>query len=167
MYRHILVPTDGSPLSQEAISHAVSLAAETGAKVTFVTVTEPFHTFSLVAEQIQDTPAEHRRHMKQRAEQTLAAAHAIAQAADVVHTVVHAEDDQPHRAIVRTAAEAGCDLIAMASHGRRGVSALVLGSVTAKVLTDTTLPVLVYRPAPSVMTRAQRNRQEKEQVAEW
>ena len=99
MYRHILVPTDGSPLSQEAISHAVSLAAETGAKVTFVTVTEPFHTFSLVAEQIQDTPAEHRRHMKQRAEQTLAAAHAVAQAADVVHTVDHAEDDQPHRAI--------------------------------------------------------------------
>ena len=70
-----------------------------------MTVTEPFHTFSLAAEQIQDTPAEHRRHMKQRAEQTLAAAHAIAQAADVVHTVVHAEDDQPHRAIVRTAAE--------------------------------------------------------------
>jgi len=64
----------------------------------------------------------------------------------------HAEDDQPYRAIIRTAEENGCDLIAMSSHGRRGVSAILLGSETVKVLTHSAIPVLVYRAASGLAT---------------
>jgi nucleotide-binding universal stress UspA family protein len=74
----------------------------------------------------------------------------------------HVEDDQPYRAIIRTAQENGCDLIAMASHGRRGVSALVLGSETQKVLTHSAIPVLVYRAAAAASLEERSDNQETE-----
>jgi nucleotide-binding universal stress UspA family protein len=150
MYRHILIPTDGSPLSDEAVTHGVALAAETGARVSFLTVTEPFHTFSFGVDQLEDTPETYRTHMKDRATGILIKADKVAEAARVTHDVVHVEDDQPYRAIIHVAEQKGCDLIAMASHARRGVSAMVLGSETVKVLTHSTVPVLglplVQRP---------------------
>ena len=158
MYRHLLIPTDGYPLSMEAITHGVELARETGAKVSVVTVTEPFHMFSFGVVQLEDTPRDYRREMEQRAARTLEEAANVANAAGVAHEEVHVEDDEPYRAIIRVAEERGCDLIVMASHGRRGVAALVLGSETVKVLTHSTTPVLVYRlPA----TKAESVRQAK------
>jgi nucleotide-binding universal stress UspA family protein len=145
MYKHLLIPTDGSPLSKEAVRQGVALAAETGAQVTFLTVTEPFHTLSLAADQLEDTPRTYRDHMLERAARSLAEAAQFALAAGVKRETIHVEDDQPYRAIIRTAEENDCDLIAMASHGRRGASALILGSETLKVLTHSTTPVLVYR----------------------
>jgi nucleotide-binding universal stress UspA family protein len=147
MYHHILIPTDGSPLSDEAVRHGVELAADTGAKILFLTVTEPFHTFSLGIDQVEDTRGSYGAHMLERAARILQGAGAVATASGVPYETTHSEDDQPYRAIIRTAEESGCDLIAMASHGRRGVSALVLGSETVKVLTHSTIPVLVYRTA--------------------
>jgi nucleotide-binding universal stress UspA family protein len=147
MYRHLLIPTDGHPLSIEAIRHGVELARESGAKVTILTVTEPFHLFSLEADQVEDTPEGYHRHMKNRAVRYLDEAAKVATSAGVSHDGVHVEEDEPYRAIIRVADERGCDLIVMASHGRRGLSALVLGSETVKVLTHCSVPVLVYRSA--------------------
>jgi nucleotide-binding universal stress UspA family protein len=145
MYSHILIPTDGSPLSAKAVDHGAMLAKMCGAKVSLITVTEPFHVFSLDADQLEDTPAEYKRHMKERATRTLAQAVDVVQGAGVSFDEIHADDDQPYEAIVRTADAKRCDLIVMASHGRRGVSALLLGSETTKVLTHSKIPVLVVR----------------------
>jgi len=148
MYRHILIPTDGSPLSEEAIPHGVALAVATGARISFLTVSQPFHTFSLHAEQVEETLESYRERIRERAERILREGDRKAEAAGVPHDLIHVEDDQPFRAIIQTAEEGGCDLIAMASHGRRG--ALVLGSETVRVLTHSTLPVLVLRPERTV-----------------
>jgi nucleotide-binding universal stress UspA family protein len=150
MYNHLLIPTDGSPLSDAAIAHGVALAAEAGAKVTFLTVIEPFHTFSFGVDQLQETADTYQTHMQDRATRILTKAARVATTAGVAHEVIQAEDDQPYQAIIRTAEERGCDLIAMASHGRRGVSALVLGSETVKVLTHSAIPVLIYRSHDSL-----------------
>ena len=83
MYRHILIATDGSELSARAVEHGVNLASAVGAEVSFLTVTEPFHVFSLNADQIEDTRPEFKRHMEARAEHTLAAAGEVAAAAGI------------------------------------------------------------------------------------
>jgi nucleotide-binding universal stress UspA family protein len=145
MYRHLLVPTDGSPLSEEAICHAVELARTFGAKIFFLTVTEPFRAFSLHANQLEETAGSYRTHVDERATRILTEAAKVAVALGVDHETIRIEDARPFEAIIRTATQKECDLIAMASHGRRGISALVLGSETVKVLTHSTIPVLVYR----------------------
>jgi nucleotide-binding universal stress UspA family protein len=145
MYKHVLIPTDGSALSGEAISYGAQLAKVLGAKVTVLTVGEPFHVFSLEVDQLEDTPDEYGRHASERAARILAEAEALALAAGVTAQTIRIEDDQPYRAIIAAAEKNRCDLIVMASHGRRGISALVLGSETTKVLTHSTIPVLVYR----------------------
>jgi nucleotide-binding universal stress UspA family protein len=166
MYNYLLVPTDGSPLSEEAIRQGVELAADIGARVSFLTVTEPFHTFSFEADQLEDTPDTYRKHMKERATRILTQADKIAEAARVAHDVIHVEDDEPYRAIIRIAEQKGCDLIAMASHGRRGVKAVVLGSETVKVLTHSTIPVLVFRSRVGHADRMQPDQDEVEQMAD-
>ena len=128
MYTNILIPTDGSALSWEALEHGIALAKQIGAKVTGLTVLPPFHTFT----------AEH-------AEKTLLAVDHAAQAAGVEYELVHVEHEHPYQAIIDTAVSKGCDLIVMASHGRHGISAIVLGSETVKVLTHSKIPVLVHR----------------------
>jgi nucleotide-binding universal stress UspA family protein len=153
MFRHLLIPTDGSPLSNEAVRQGVELAADTGAAIHFITVTEPFHAFSLGVDQVEDTRGSYGVHMRERAARILGEVSEIAVAAGVTCKTTHAEDDQPYRAIIRTAEENGCDLIAMSSHGRRGVSAILLGSETVKVLTHSAIPVLVYRAAGEALRR--------------
>jgi nucleotide-binding universal stress UspA family protein len=135
MHQHILIPTDGYPLSMEAITNGVDLARVMGAKVSILTVTEPFHLFSVGVDQLEDAPDEYRQYVEQRAARSLDEAVKVASAAGVVHEAIHVEDDEPYRAIIRVAEERGCDLIVMASHGQRGISAFVLGSETVKVLT--------------------------------
>lgn len=147
MYKHLLVPTDGSPLSDYAVDQALALAKALGAKVTFFTAVEPFHVIAYVPDQLVESRSTYDEHARKAADERLVAAAAKATAAGVAHTTEVATCEDPHEAIIVLAKEKDCDLIAMASHGRRGVKALVLGSVTAKVLTHSEVPVLVYRHA--------------------
>ncbi len=145
MYRHILIPTDGSDLSKEAIEHGIALAKALNAKVTVVTVTTPFHAISVKSGMIMDTPEQYQRRITAVAMKYLDAAKDVAATSNVTCNVAHVEHDQPYKAIIDTVEKRGCDAIVMASHGRRGVSAIVLGSETVKVLTHSAVPVVVYR----------------------
>lgn len=145
MFKHILVATDGSLLSESAVDQAMIFAREAGAKITVVTVTEPFHVLATDSKQLSDTKETYERHVKAEAARFLGSAEQKAKAQGVQCHVIQVEDEHPYKAIIDTAKNSGCDLIAMASHGRRGVSALVIGSVTNKVLTHSSIPVLVYR----------------------
>jgi nucleotide-binding universal stress UspA family protein len=145
MQRHILIPTDGSDLSQNAIEYGMAFAKSVNAKVTVLTVSVPFQTFVVETGMISDTPEDYQKRTVTLAANYLNAAKEAALAAGVVCETVHIEHDQPYLAIIETAAQKSCDLIVMASHGRRGVSAIVLGSETVKVLTHSAIPVLVVR----------------------
>jgi nucleotide-binding universal stress UspA family protein len=145
MYRNILIPTDGSELAGKAVEHGIALARTIGAKITFLTVTPPFHIFTIDAQMIEDTPAQYKTPVAADAAKTLRAAGDAAGAAGVAFDTIQLEDEHPYQAIINTAGSKGCDLIVMASHGRHGISALVLGSETVKVLTHCKIPVLVHR----------------------
>ena len=145
MYTNMLIPTDGSELAGKAIQHGLALAKRIGAKATVLTVLPPFHTLTTDMQMIEDTPARYKARMQEHAEKTLGAAAKAAQAAGVACETVQVEHEHPYRAIIEMAKSKGCDLIVMASHGRHGVSALVLGSETIKVLTHCKIPVLVHR----------------------
>jgi nucleotide-binding universal stress UspA family protein len=145
MYTNILIPTDGSELAGKAVGHSIALAQTIGAKVTALTVSPPFHTFTTDAQMIEDTPAQYQTRMQTLADRTLGAIVDAARAAGVACEIVHVEHEHPYRAIIDTAAAKACDLIVMASHGRRGIAAIVLGSETLKVLTHCKIPVLVHR----------------------
>lgn len=145
MYRHILIATDGSSLASRGVAHGVQLAKALNAKVALLTVSERFHTFTLEAEQIEETASSFKEHMAKEASKTLEEASKMAADAGVEASLIHREDDEPYQAIIRTAESRGCDLIVMASHGRGGVSAMFLGSETLKVLSHSKLPVLVIR----------------------
>ncbi|MFL4990441.1 MAG: universal stress protein [Microvirga sp.] len=144
MYHHILIPTDGSPLSASAVEKSAGLAKALGARVTALTVVEPFPVLR-GAPQSYDAPAEYTRYAHAQAERHLAEAEQQAKLVGVPCEVVKVEHGQPYEAIIETAGARGCDLITMASHGRRGISALILGSETMKVLMHSKLPVLIYR----------------------
>jgi nucleotide-binding universal stress UspA family protein len=145
MYTNILIPTDGSELAGKAVHHGIELAKRLGAKVTALTVLPPFHTFTTDPQMIEDTPVQYKARMQKYAEETLGAVADAAQAAGVTCATVQIEDEHPYRAIIDTAETKGCDLIVMASHGRHGISAIVLGSETVKVLMHCKIPVLVHR----------------------
>ena len=145
MYQHILIPTDGSPLSTVAVEHSMDFARDANAKVTVLTVVSPFHVFSANADELTDTRADYERRARAHAAEILTDAQRKAKRAGVPCDVVQLESDAPYDLIIKTAEKRGCDLIAMASHGRRGISAIVLGSETLKVLTHSMIPVLVYR----------------------
>ena len=145
MHQHILIPTDGSELSQKAIDYGMALAKSVNAKVTVLTVSIPFYTLAFEPGMITDTPEQYGKRMATLTAKYLNVANEAALAAGVSCDTMHVEHDQPYLAIIDTAAQKSCDLIVMASHGRRGISAIVLGSETVKVLTHSTIPVLVFR----------------------
>ena len=145
MFKHILLPTDGSDLSLRAVEHGIALAKVMGARVTGFNAIEPFHTFAYGAPQLEFTRDEYLRVSREQSAKTLGLVEAAANAAGVPCDTVSAIGDLPHEEILRSAAERNCDLIVMASHGRRGIKGLLLGSETQKVLTHGTIPVLVYR----------------------
>ena len=147
MFKNILVPTDGSDLAAQAVDQAILFAKEIGAKITVVTVTEPFpaHLLSVAPNQLEYVPIEYNKHAAAHAEKVLATASAAAKSAGVDCEALHIEHQRVYQAIIDAAEARRCDLIVMASHGRRGVSAVVLGSETVKVLTHSKIPVLVYR----------------------
>ena len=147
MFRKFLVPTDGSTLSQGAVEAAVAFALEVGAELVFLNV-KPDYAASLYGESalVEVAAPELLYNMTERqAQQILAEATAAADAAGVRSASLSDTSDKPHMAIIAVAEREQCDLILMASHGRGGVSGVLLGSVTQKVLTHCTLPVLVYR----------------------
>ena len=145
MYKHILVPTDGSALSARAIEEGIALAKSVGAKVTGLTVSIPFHVFALDPLMVSDTAEQYKKDCEDRAEKFLDAVTVAAKAAGVQCEVGHVTADHPYEGIIDTATFKGCDLICMASHGRKGVAGLVLGSETHKVLIHSKIPVLVCR----------------------
>src|SRR5579871_4997290 len=145
MFKHILIPTDGSDLSRKAVLYGVQLARESKARVTALTLTEPYRAVSMDAVLVSIGEDEYDEGAKRISDKTLEQVRIAADAAGVPCETIREVHDQPFRAIIDAAHAKGCDLIVMASHGRRGVSALLLGSETAKVLTHSTIPVLVYR----------------------
>ena len=146
MYRHILIPTDGSELAGRAVRHGLALAKAVGAKVTALTVEASFDVYTVPASRVyemSDAFAQHAERAKTHAQKVLSGVAEQARAAGVACETVQIEEDHPYEGIIETAERGGCDLIVMASHGRSGIAAIVLGSVTTKVLTHTKIPVLV------------------------
>ena len=147
MYKTILVPTDGSPLSRKAAKQAIRFAKEQNAKVVGLYVApawEPkVYTDFVPADFV--SPKQYAARVKRSAEQRLEFIRKEAAAAEVPCVCLHAMSDFPYVEIIRTAQREHCDLIVMASHGRRGLSRLLLGSETNKVLAHSKLPVLVCR----------------------
>ena len=145
MYKHILLPTDGSELSATAVRDDVRFAGEIGARVTALHVTALYHPTEMTPSAFTAHIQEHDAKAKESAQRALGALTDAAHAAGVPCTTMHRVSHSPYEAIIALAGEAGCDLIFMASHGRRGVAALLLGSETNKVLTHSKIPVLVTR----------------------
>ena len=146
MYKHILISTDGSEVAQKGVDHGLSLAKNLGAKVTIVTVTERF-PIGPSPDWIPG-PAEIEAwdgRQKEWAAQVLGDVKAAAGRLGVAAEAVHVPEAQPAESIVATASRSGCDLIVMASHGRRGLRRLLLGSQTSEVLVSSPVPVLVVR----------------------
>ena len=147
MFRNILVPTDGSPLSRRAIKQAVRFAKEQKARVTGLYVAPPYNSrviedgamFNFVS------PRQYEAMVSATARKHLKAIETAAAAAGAPCRTLHVLSDFPYDEIVRTARRRKCDLVYMASHGRRGISRLLLGSQTSKVLALSTIPVIVCR----------------------
>lgn len=139
MYKHILITTDGSDLAQKGVEHGLALAKENASKVTVVTVSQTYPLLSAATSESWNATQTQLAEDALRAAKTAADRHGVA---------VSARQDvnvSPAEAIVETARKLGCDLIVMASHGRRGVSRLLLGSQTAEVVNHSPIPVLVVR----------------------
>lgn len=145
MYRNILLPLDGSPPSGIALEHGLALAKTLGARVTLVHVTPSFRVITLDPTMIEDTSGDYAAAAAEQAKRILSPAAARATELGVPFKEVRVDADQPYEGIIATAKTEGCDLICMASHGRHGIAAVLLGSETQKVLTYSKIPVLVYR----------------------
>lgn len=145
MYDRILIPTDGSELADKAVDQGLALAKTVGAKVTIVRVTNVPAPMVYEGVVVALPTEEIREEIAARVADHFKALKAKAAAAGVDVETVHLEDDNPWKVIIDTANAKKADLIMMASHGRRGLSAVLLGSETQKVLTHTAIPVLVCR----------------------
>jgi nucleotide-binding universal stress UspA family protein len=145
MFKHLLVPTDGSALSEAAIQMAVTLAMESGAKVTGLHVIPEFQVLAYGTEMIADEEERVVQSSRKRADDHLAVIVRAAAQAGVECDTVATNRAHPYEAIISVAMQRNCDLIVMASHGRSGMRALLLGSETQKVLTHSQIPVLVVR----------------------
>jgi len=143
MYRHILIPTDGSELAEHGVTNGLALAKSLGAKVSVIVVEEPFDELSIEVPGQTEGSAKYAEQIKKRATNVLNRAANAAKQAGVSCDTIQVENEQPYQAIIAAAKDRGCDLIVMSSHGRSGLSAVLLGSVTNKVLTHTKSPVLV------------------------
>jgi len=147
MYKHILVPIDGSKLSSKAVEHAAGLAKDLGAKVTTF-YASPEHPLPMYADGAVYEPVSKKEYAElaaKEAKKVLDAATKKLRAAGVESASLHAIAAAPWEAILAAARKVKADAIVMASHGRRGMSALLLGSETQKVLTHSKLPVVVVR----------------------
>jgi nucleotide-binding universal stress UspA family protein len=145
MYSHILVATDGSPLAAKAVTHGLSLARALGARVTAVTVTEPWATVAPPEVLNEPFVQGFEQAANEEAKRILDSVEAAAKAAGVACSVSHVRDRFPAEGILEATASSRADLIVMASHGRRGLAKFLLGSQATEVLTHSTVPVLICR----------------------
>jgi len=148
MFQHLLVPIDGSAMSQATVQRAVTFAREAKARLTFYHANPAFVPPVIAGEGVIIDAGAQQLFAEARAQETtmlLASSAALANAAGVASDGVTDISDSPWQGIIAAAKKHDCDLIFMASHGRRGVSALLLGSETQKVLTHCSIPVLVFR----------------------
>ena len=147
MFKHILVPTDGSLFSRDAVRKAVSLAKENGAKISalYVKLPPPAHYWSHVIWVNLPEPSAFEEFSEKEAQEALEFVDGLCKEAGVECNKISLTNEHIYQGIIDEATKNSCDLIFMASHGRRGVDALVLGSETHKVLTHSSIPVLVYR----------------------
>ena len=145
MFRHLLVATDGSSLSNNAVDKAVLFASEVKARITFIHVEQPVPAVMYGEGLPSDAPEELAGANDSAAQQILSRCVTQATDAGVQCDCLAKVSRAPYEAIIAAAEETGCDIIFMASHGRRGLSGLLIGSETQKVLTHSKIPVLVYR----------------------
>lgn len=147
MFKHILIPTDGSAVSAKAVKAGIALAKEAGAKVTGYYAVEPVPTRLYGEGYVADrqSVAEFERRMREHAKNQVAAIERAARKAGVAFEPVVETARTPYHGIVEAAAKRDCDLIFMSSHGRTGLMRMALGSVADKVMTLSKVPVLVYR----------------------
>lgn len=149
MYKHILIPTDGSELAERAVAEGVKLASAIGARLTFCYVIVPLRSLGDYDHAFASEPEPVRRQavafLKAESTAALDRASSLANAAGLAPETISIENVHPYEAIIEVAGSTGADLIVMASHGRGGSKALILGSVTQKILSHTQLPVLVVR----------------------
>ncbi|HEY0919761.1 universal stress protein [Devosia sp.] len=148
MYKHLLIATDGSELAGKGVEHGLYLAKQLGAEVTLLSVTEPLSSEVVRAARsggVSDPVTLYEQNMDEQVNKFTDSAKARAGELGVTIDVARETDSSPAEAIVRTAKLRNCDLIVMASHGRRGIQKMLLGSQTSEVLVRTTIPVLVIR----------------------
>ncbi|MDR3213222.1 MAG: universal stress protein [Azoarcus sp.] len=147
MFKHILVPTDGSSLSDTVVARSIAFAREVNANITFF-YSQPDFPMPIYGEGAlidPTTPEQFAQSSRQEAQRILDRAKAAAEAEGLIASTDTQVSEVPYEAIISAADRHGCDLIFMASHGRRGIAGLLLGSETQKVLTHSKIPVLVYR----------------------
>ena len=147
MYKHILIPTDGSELSDKAVAAGIDYARETGARVTLFTAVPEYEVpneAAIMSRQVISI-ADHNRRSEGLARQVLDGAAQRARDAGVDCSTDFAQSDHPYEAIIAAAGRVGCDAIFMSSHGRTGLSRMWHGSETEEVLSHSSIPTLVYR----------------------
>ncbi|MBQ8828842.1 MAG: universal stress protein [Burkholderiaceae bacterium] len=144
MFQNILIPTDGSELSDKALEAGAEFAKAMGASVVAITVIEPY-SYSNLSEYRPESIDQYDARVKEMAQERLEMAREVVERKDVKCQVLAYKSFSPSEAIVQAASENNCDLIFMASHGRQGLAAVLLGSETQKVLTQSKIPVMVYR----------------------
>jgi len=153
MFKKILVPTDGSALSEKAINAALELAGEIGASMVAVSVAEPYPYIIPVSGGLiiepsvarEDLLAMNDEHLHRVAEENVQAVVAAAQSVGVACEAKTATSSKPYEEIIKAIDEFGCDVVFMASHGRKGINKFFLGSETQKVLSSASVPVMVFR----------------------
>ncbi|RGE45238.1 universal stress protein [Comamonas testosteroni] len=148
MFKHILIPTDGSTLSEAALRAGIQLAKEQGAQVTAMYVMPDYSAMIYGAESLMSyNAAEFTKSAQAEADKVLQVATDIAQAEGVECKTVRVVTSSVNQAIIEQSQNSHCDLICMASHGRKGLAGILLGSETQRVLVNSTIPVLVHRSA--------------------
>ncbi len=145
MFRHLLLPTDGSEASDRAIRKALELAREGEARITGLHVMQPFHVATYKVESIEESRGSYESHARTMARRFLEVVERGAKELGVRVDTGAVFAEHPYEAIIEAAKAGGCDLLVMASHGRRGMKAMLIGSETYKVLTHSNIPVLVLR----------------------
>ena len=149
MYKNILIATDGSDLADEAVQHGLSLAKEQNSKVIIVTVTEPWSLLEMTAHIESagwENPIEEYQNVEAAAaNKVLTSATDLAENSGVDYKTQHVKDNHPAEGIIEAANSNKSDLIIMASHGRRGIKKVILGSVANEVVSHSPIPVLIVR----------------------
>ena len=140
MYKHILIATDGSEIANKAIPHAIELAKALGAKLSAVTVAEPYDA---VVE--AESHGDYNERSAESAAEILSVVTSAAEAAGVECDALHQQNRLPYEGIIKAAEKVDADLIVVGSHGRRGIEGLLIGSQTTKLLTHSKIPALVVR----------------------